>query len=588
MIRYPLLVYHYENNHSVDIQPIINFINYRWRILNNIVVQPKIMIIGSPPSSLLRKLVAAPPVGAMIYEENIEIWRGTPTPGSNWRMRIDRGDIVNLRDAIEIRSNINLGGGGNSLYVNVTTQTLSDETLHQLRNKYWREINRYVITEDDYGAALLAALYASKLNAPLLFQGHYDLMEIKDKRVFLVGEFTDSEIEEIESYAHIENRYSIDELQDTIIAAGARYIILVNPLDTIVGFNVNSTIFGLNRFYYKQSLLAPILAAAKRGVIVETPSLSYAEIDGILQEFIDNHFHGSKPSIIILAAPSSIPMARPNYPSTPVLNGNHVYYEVFNYNDIDIKASNIETGYHTIYSHPGHQFAPYIEYSWSLDEVGGRSIRRLMKYSSRYLEWIENTQVDWILGQPCGGSGSVVFYNYSKETNNDVYVLRRGVLYQVAHTEKDECNPCITPDDSVIVWQEKSTGDWDIAYDRGIKTVIERDGNQVNPSAYGDIIVCQDDLNGNWDIHVINISSDYSFTIPHTGDQILPRVWGDRIVWQDNRYGNWDIYMYDLSTGVETQVTVDENDQILPRVYGDIIVWQDNRNGNWDIYMYNL
>ncbi|KYK37000.1 MAG: hypothetical protein AYK19_07650 [Theionarchaea archaeon DG-70-1] len=66
------------------------------------------------------------------------------------------------------------------------------------------------------------------------------------------------------------------------------------------------------------------------------------------------------------------------------------------------------------------------------------------------------------------------------------------------------------------------------------------------------------------------------------GIQWDPAIYEDIVVWQDNRNGNADIYGYSLSTKEEFQITTDSSDQRYPVIYEDIVVWQDNRNGNAD------
>jgi len=55
-------------------------------------------------------------------------------------------------------------------------------------------------------------------------------------------------------------------------------------------------------------------------------------------------------------------------------------------------------------------------------------------------------------------------------------------------------------------------------------------------------------------------------------DQIDPAIYGDSVVWQDERNGNWDIHMHNLSTSIETRITTNESNQTKPAIYGDRIV----------------
>ena len=61
-------------------------------------------------------------------------------------------------------------------------------------------------------------------------------------------------------------------------------------------------------------------------------------------------------------------------------------------------------------------------------------------------------------------------------------------------------------------------------------------------------------------------------------DQYSPVIFGDIIVWQDNRNGNWDIYEYNLLTSKEIRITTDEAVHYFPAIYGDRIVLRDYLN----------
>jgi beta propeller repeat protein len=56
------------------------------------------------------------------------------------------------------------------------------------------------------------------------------------------------------------------------------------------------------------------------------------------------------------------------------------------------------------------------------------------------------------------------------------------------------------------------------------------------------------------------------------------------VVWQDNRNGDWDIYGYNLTTRQEFQITDEPHDQTNPAISGNMVVWEDSRNGNLQIY----
>lgn len=67
-----------------------------------------------------------------------------------------------------------------------------------------------------------------------------------------------------------------------------------------------------------------------------------------------------------------------------------------------------------------------------------------------------------------------------------------------------------------------------------------------------------------------------------------PAIYKDIVVWEDNRNGNWDIYGYSLSTQKEFQITTDPADQYDPAIYEDIVIWIDRRSEGESIYGYNL
>jgi len=129
------------------------------------------------------------------------------------------------------------------------------------------------------------------------------------------------------------------------------------------------------------------------------------------------------------------------------------------------------------------------------------------------------------------------------------------------------------------------------------KRITTNDSNQVYPKIYGNIIVWEDERNGNHYIYMYNLSTSKETRITaNSSDQYDPDVYGNRIVWEDWRNddtnSNGDIYMYDLSTSKEIPlITNDDSSQRCPAIYGDKIVWMDWGRGDEDvsdIYMYDL
>lgn len=123
----------------------------------------------------------------------------------------------------------------------------------------------------------------------------------------------------------------------------------------------------------------------------------------------------------------------------------------------------------------------------------------------------------------------------------------------------------------------------------GMFQITEDAYNQWNPAIYGDIVVWEDDRNGNYDIYGCNLSTQDQFPIctnPH--DQLNPAIYGDIVIWVDSRGKYKSIYGYSLSAQEEFPIATSPSLKSDPAIYGDIVVWTDKRNRNEDIYGYNL
>jgi|GEM_PF-313653 len=146
--------------------------------------------------------------------------------------------------------------------------------------------------------------------------------------------------------------------------------------------------------------------------------------------------------------------------------------------------------------------------------------------------------------------------------------------------------------------------------------------DQQRPAIWGDIVVWADNYFGDMDIYAAkwhglpareihgqdghatgtDVPSPVEFAVVNNeADQTNPDIDRNIVVWQDNRNGNWDIYGYNLTTRREFQITDNPYDQTNPAVSGPfdsaqgedllhaerrrgMVVWEDSRDGNLQIF----
>lgn len=130
-------------------------------------------------------------------------------------------------------------------------------------------------------------------------------------------------------------------------------------------------------------------------------------------------------------------------------------------------------------------------------------------------------------------------------------------------------------------------------------TTLSSAGNakQLEPHAYGEWLVWQDQRNGNWDIYAQNLH-DGSAPIAINNDSLnqqRPRTDGKFVVWEDRQAdGSWDIWMKQLGTSdVATAITVSaDRDEKKPIIYWPWVVYQaksiNTPTAAWQLYAYNL
>ena len=163
--------------------------------------------------------------------------------------------------------------------------------------------------------------------------------------------------------------------------------------------------------------------------------------------------------------------------------------------------------------------------------------------------------------------------------------------FQVTKDPHKQICPAIY--NNIVVWQDNRNGNWDIygcnfSENKEFQITTDLD-DQKNPAIYNNIVVWQDNRNGNTDIYGFNLSTKEEFRITmDSSNQYNPAIHQIYVVWQDERhFTNSNIYGYNLATGKEWRITQDTRDQYCPAIHGDMVIWIDERGGN-QMYGYNL
>jgi len=211
------------------------------------------------------------------------------------------------------------------------------------------------------------------------------------------------------------------------------------------------------------------------------------------------------------------------------------------------------------------------EIIWSTDESFSPSV-----YSS-----LNNHKVAWV-GKNAGKSyvtidigGVETDYLVDTRPKLNVHIGKDYTVFQVF-------NALTRNDIAVISHQDNSVEG------------ITQSGNQIFPSVYENKVVYQDNLDGDFDIYLIDDISvlfngmAVTSTKIYNGanNQVFPKISGNDIVFQNNEKGNWDIYLY--RGGSVTAIAEEDYDELYPDINEGKIVWSDNANGYWNIKMYDM
>ena len=183
----------------------------------------------------------------------------------------------------------------------------------------------------------------------------------------------------------------------------------------------------------------------------------------------------------------------------------------------------------------------------------------------------------------------------------DITDLESPAEFAVANFELNQRRPDVYR--NTVVWQDSFFGDEDIfAADIWMRNrptefaVSLAEFDQQRPAIWGETVVWADNYFGDMDIYAADLSATLKAGISdpneflefaiaaRQGEQTNPDIDQNIVVWQDNRNGDWDIYGYNLTTRQEFQITNNPHDQTNPAISGNTVVWEDSRDGNLQIY----
>jgi len=197
---------------------------------------------------------------------------------------------------------------------------------------YWNNFDEIVVVDlDNYEASLMASVFASYLDTPIIFVDETNLNKYEEilegKGIYVVGSISGSVSNFIDIHATLEREFTLEELQAEYVSlTNTDKIVLLNPndLDIIIyeSFYPDRGSNPMNKLYNGNSLAAPFLASAKHEVIFSTENTYYQDVD----QFIDSKIQDIEISpeyLTIVASPNAIEMS---YPYEVYPNGDVKYY----------------------------------------------------------------------------------------------------------------------------------------------------------------------------------------------------------------------------------------------------------------------
>ena len=189
-----------------------------------------------------------------------------------------------------------------------------------------------------------------------------------------------------------------------------------------------------------------------------------------------------------------------------------------------------------------------------------------------------------------------IFWHDLRDFDNAIYDIYR---YYLSSSTKFQIS---APIDStklyarsyanIVVWQDNRNGDNDIyAYDLALEqefALFVGPSNQLKPDIFGDVVVWEDHRDwidsGSNIIGYDLVSQEEIPVCTNIGPQSSPSIHGDMVVWQDDRSTAPDIYGASLGSGAEFPICTAAQGQYAPKVFEKLVVFIDWRHGHGEVY----
>jgi len=542
---FPTLIY-YEEENGFDADSIIYFMQqYNAR---------NIVIVGETPPELDMLLIANPELGVGISEERIK------------RIRVD--DYLS----------------------------------------YWQDFNDVVYVENDYETALIASVYASLIDAPLVIKNTNFGSALNFKNVICVGD-VDIQCDEHYDLAGLQEKYA--DLTNT------DKVIIVNPNDlnifysipeimikacTAIGFECDfkpeKSNEAINNLYIGTSLASPILASAKHEIIITINDRDY--------KVVNNHIKNEVERLIPYIFESDRTTRELDFSNTDIFAYDLVTEEEKPLTSF-INAQGFSlSGNKVIWRESNDLMVVYdLESNMKEEIITNPYSKNSISISGNNVIWIELSDI--------------VLYDIEKRTKKIIYtqseseviielaisdravawVVRKNLgeykyeysfyTYNLQENVRTKIKTSNTEIFKVLLFENKIAwlygSQYGVSnvyvYDLDTKTEIPITSQSSQKSCFsgsGNKIVWCDMRNGNLDFYIYDINTGKESSITPGSSQIYSvSISGNKIVWYDRRNGNSDVYVYDLDADTEVQITSDEYEQYLPQISGNKIVWLDRQ-----------